>query len=190
MTRLRAFLFALSIVCTGTLAPLRAGAQVAPDARWWTFDTPHFQVHYQDGLEALARRAAARAEEARTELTGALVQPPRGRIHLVVADNLDYANGLANIFPRNRIVVYVHGPVEEPSLAYAYDWLELVVSHELAHIHHLDYASPTIRAARRVLGRNPALFPTANVPQWTTEGLATYLESRLTGAGRVHGSFH
>lgn len=189
MTRPRAVLFSLLLILTATLAR-PAAAQVAPDARWWTFDTPHFQVHYQDGLEALARRAAARAEEAREALSTALVEPPRGRVHLVIADNLDYANGLANIFPRNRIVVYAHGPVEEPSLAYAYDWMELVVSHELAHVHHLDHAGPLFRAARRVLGRNPALFPTASVPQWTTEGLATYLESRLTGAGRVHGSYH
>ncbi|HEX2207670.1 MAG TPA: hypothetical protein VHG93_08295, partial [Longimicrobium sp.] len=61
MTRTRAFLFALSMVCAA-LAPSRAQAQVAPDARWHTFDTPHFQVHYEEGLEALARRAAARAE--------------------------------------------------------------------------------------------------------------------------------
>ncbi|HEX2077773.1 MAG TPA: hypothetical protein VHG08_08695 [Longimicrobium sp.] len=190
MTRLRAFLLALSVILPSALAPARAGAQVAPDARWWTFDTPHFQVHYQDGLEALARRAAAQAEEARTLLSEALVQPPRERVHLVIADNLDYANGLANLFPRNRIVIYAHAPVSEPSLAYSTDWVELVVSHELAHVHHLDYASPTIRSVRRVLGRTPLLFPSAAVPQWTTEGLATYLESRLTGAGRVEGSFH
>ncbi|WP_420129422.1 hypothetical protein [Longimicrobium sp.] len=189
MTRLRAFLLALSLVLIPALAP-PAGAQVAPDAHWHTFDTPHYQVHYQDGLEALARRAAARAEEARVALTEAFVQPPRGRVHLVIADNLDYANGLASLFPRNRVVVYAHGPVEEPSLAYSFDWLEVVVSHELAHVHHLDYASPLIRGLRSVLGRNPMLFPNASVPQWTTEGLATYLESRLTGAGRVRGSFH
>jgi Tol biopolymer transport system component len=190
MTRLRAVLLALSTVLAAALSANRAPAQVAPDARWHTFDTPHFQVHYQEGLEALARRAGARAEEARVALTQAFVRPPEGRVHLVLADNLDYANGLANLFPRNRIVVYAHAPADEPTLAYGYDWLELVVSHELAHVHHLDYASPIIRSARSVFGRVPFLFPNATVPQWTTEGLATYLESRLTGAGRVRGSFH
>ncbi|HYR11293.1 MAG TPA: hypothetical protein VEQ60_26160 [Longimicrobium sp.] len=190
MTRLRAFLLALPLVLVPALVPLAAGAQVAPDARWYTFDTPHFQVHYEEGLEALARRAAARAEEARVALAEALVEPPRGRVHLVIADNLDYANGLASLFPRNRVVIYAHAPVDEPSLAYSYDWLEMVVSHELAHVHHLDYASPLFRGLRGVLGRSPLLFPNALVPQWTTEGLATYLESRLTGAGRVRGSVH
>lgn len=190
MTRLRAVRLALCALAAAALPAGRVHAQVAPDARWYTFDTPHFQVHFEAGLEELARRAAARAEEARAALGEVLVQAPRGRVHLVIADNLDYANGLANIFPRNRVILYAHAPVEEPSLAYAHDWLELVVSHELAHVHHLDYTSDFIHRLRGVFGRAPFLFPGTTVPQWTTEGLATYLESRLTGAGRVRGSYH
>lgn len=190
MTRLGAVRLALSVLAAAALSAGRAHAQVAPDARWYTFDTPHFQVHYEEGLEELARRAADRAETARAALGDVLVQAPRGRVHLVIADNLDYSNGLASLFPRNRVVIYAHAPTEEASLAYAHEWLELVVSHEVAHIHHLDYASDFLRGLRVVFGRTPLLFPNTAVPQWTTEGLATYLESRLTGAGRVHGSYH
>lgn len=167
-----------------------ARAQIAPDARWRTFDTEHFQVHYSEGLEDFARRAAVQAEEARAQLDRALVPAPRGRVHLVLADNVDFTNGFATPFPRNRVVVYAHPPVDEPSLAYAYDWLELVVGHELAHIHHLDHAGGIPKALQTVFGRNPLLFPNIFVPNWTTEGLATYVESRLTGAGRVRGSYH
>lgn len=190
MTRFRASILALIAAAAGALACVPAAAQLAPDARWHTFDTPHFQVHYQEGLEAAARTAAAHAENAREDLAEVFVQPPRGRVHLVVADNLDYSNGLASIFPRNRIVIYAHAPADEPSLAYTHEWLELVVTHELAHIHHLDYGSAAYRALRRIFGRNPALFPTTTVPQWTTEGMATQLESRLTGEGRVAGTYH
>jgi Tol biopolymer transport system component len=171
-------------------APAPAAGQLSPELRWRTFDTPHFVIHYEEGLEAFARRAAARAEEARSALASSFVPAPRGRVHLVVADNLDAANGSATVFPRNRVVVYAHAPADEPSLAYAHDWLELVVGHEVAHIHHLDFARGPWGALRTVLGRHPVTFPNAVVPQWTTEGLATWLESRLTGAGRVHGAHH
>jgi hypothetical protein len=167
-----------------------AGAQLAPQARWHTFETEHFAVHYEEGLEAIARRAAVRAEAARARLSQALVGPPRGRVHLVVADNWDTANGSATPIPRNRVILYVHAPADEPSLAYTDDWLELLVAHELAHIHHLDHARFPYGALRPLLGRHPITFPNATVPRWTTEGLATWLESSLTGAGRVHGTTH
>jgi hypothetical protein len=172
------------------LAPAPAAGQLSPQATWRTFETEHFVVHYEEGLGALARRAAARAEVSRERLAGALVPPPRGRVHLVVADNWDTANGSATPFPRNRIVLYAHAPADEPSLAFAYDWLELLVAHELVHIHHLDHAAFPWGALRALLGRHPLTFPNATVPRWTTEGLATWLESWLTGAGRVHGTLH
>ncbi|HEX8393403.1 MAG TPA: hypothetical protein VF665_13750, partial [Longimicrobium sp.] len=181
-------LFAALVLAAAVPRP--SAAQVAPDARWFTFDTEHFQVHYSPGLETLARRAAARAEAAHVRLAEAFVGPPSGRVHLVVADNMDAANGNATPLPRNRIVIYAHPPLEEPSLAFSYDWVDLVVTHELVHIYHLDYASGPLRGLRSVLGRNPLLFPNLFLSRWTTEGMATYLESRLTGAGRVRGSFH
>jgi hypothetical protein len=179
---------ALLLALVGGVAP--AQAQVPPDARWWTFDTPHFRVHYTEGLEPLARRAADRAERAHAELSATLVRPPRGRIDLLVSDNADFANGFASPLPRNRIVVYAHPPVDEPTLSFYEDWLELVVTHELAHVFHLDYAGGIWRPLRRVLGRSPLLFPELQTPGWVVEGLATYVESALTRAGRVRGTYH
>src|SRR5690606_28961391 len=49
---------ALLILCVAT----PAAAQVAPDQRWRTLDTPHFRVTFSEGLELLGRRTAARAE--------------------------------------------------------------------------------------------------------------------------------
>ena len=39
-------------------------------------------------------------------LEAALVPAPAGRVHLVLADNVDYANGFATPFPRNRVVIF------------------------------------------------------------------------------------
>jgi hypothetical protein len=95
-----------------------AAAQIPASASWRTLDTPHFRVYFPAELEPLARRAAAYAEDAREQLAGALIQPPAGRIDLVVADNVDYSNGYATPFPRNRVVIYANTQVDEPGLAF------------------------------------------------------------------------
>lgn len=180
-------LAAALLLLASAAAPARAQA---PDASWRTIETEHFRVHYAEGLEPLAREAAARAEVAREQLAQALVEPPRGRIDVVVADDADYANGFARIFPYNHVVVYAHPPVDDPTLSFYDDWIALVVSHELVHVFHLDHARGPLGGLRRVLGRHPVTFPSAQVPDWTVEGLATYLESRVTRAGRVRGTMH
>jgi Tol biopolymer transport system component len=161
-----------------------------PDARWRTIDTNHFHVHYSRGLDSLAARAAVRAEVAWEQLAEATVSPPRGRIDLVVTDNVDYSNGYATPLPTNRIVIFAHPPVDDPALSYFDEWMQLVISHELTHIFHLDYARGPFTAIRRVFGRVPYGFPNLYNPGWVTEGLATYNESRLTRAGRVEGTTH
>lgn len=180
--------FAVLALLLVLLAPGALAAQLPPHVRWSTLETPNFRVHFHEGVEELARRAAARAEVAHAELSAALVRAPAGRVDLVVTDNVDFTNGYATPFPSNRIVIYAHPPVGEQGLGFFDDWLELVITHELVHIFHLDYARGLPAVARRVLGRNPLGFPNIFVPGWTTEGLATHLESRLTGAGRVRGT--
>jgi hypothetical protein len=180
----------LAVLALVALAPAAARAQIPADERWRVFDTAHFRVHFTPGLDSLARRAADRAEAAHGELAVAFVRPPRGKIALVITDNVDYANGFATPFPRNRVVIFAHPPVDDPSLSFYDDWLDLVITHELVHVFHLDYAEGIPRALRSVFGRIPASFPNTTVPDWTVEGLATYLESRLTRAGRVRGTMH
>ncbi|MFL5382059.1 MAG: hypothetical protein ACJ8GN_06055 [Longimicrobiaceae bacterium] len=172
------------------LAPTVARAQIPSDVSWRVIDTPHFRVHYAPGLEPLARRAGARAEEAYAEIAAMLVRPPRGRVDVLVSDNVDYSNGFATPFPRNRVVLFAHPPVDDPTLAFYDDWMDLVITHELVHVFHLDYARGLPRLPRYIFGRLPLGFPETTTTDWAKEGLATWLESRLTRAGRVRGTIH
>lgn len=180
-------ILAITTVFALPTAPLRA-QEPAPNANWYTLDTVHFRIHFTEELEGTARRAAGFAEASYALLSESFVDPPRGRIDIVLADNVDIANGAATFFPRNRIVAYVHPPLTEPQLAYHDDWLGLLILHELAHIFHLENAGDVWRGLRHFFGRNPALFPQAITPSWFVEGLATWIESEYTGAGRVRGS--
>jgi Tol biopolymer transport system component len=170
-----------------------AAAQLAADASWRTLESQHFRITYEEGLEEIARHAATSAERAHAALAVFVAQAPRGTIDIVVADNVDFTNGFATPFPANRVVIYVKPPVDVLELQYTADWVDLVIIHELAHIFHLDVAGGLGNALRTVFGRLPApwpFFPAIGTPGWSIEGLATGVESALTGYGRVHGSYH
>ncbi|MDQ3244353.1 MAG: hypothetical protein M3Q09_11540, partial [Gemmatimonadota bacterium] len=183
LTRSIAALVALTL-CENT-----GGAQLVPNDRWYTIETEHFRVHFTRPLEAEARRGAVNAERAFAQLATELI-PPRGKVDLVIADNVDYVNGYATPYPTNRIVVYAHPPVDAPGIRNYDDWSALVITHELAHIFHLDRAGGLWKVGRAIFGRHPVLFPNIYQPAWVIEGLAVYYESRITGAGRLEGAEH
>lgn len=178
-----------SVLALASLPACRLAAQVDPTGHWRTLETEHFDVHTRAEYRDVALRAAGEAEAAWSQYAR-LLTPPRSRIDLVVADNTDEANGYATTYPRPRIVIYLTPPAGDLQLE-AYDrWLRLVVTHELAHIFHLDMASGWWSKARSILGRAPFLFPNGYTPPWMREGLAVFYESRLTGAGRLEGAYY
>ncbi|MBT8397709.1 MAG: hypothetical protein KJN92_12120, partial [Gemmatimonadetes bacterium] len=178
------------------LLPVSPGvlsAQPPPGEDWRTLETEHFRVTYPRDLLELAQRAGERAERAWTALEETLAEPPKKMVDLVLTDHADISNGFAQVFPSNRIVVFVPPPVDGFGLPFMDEWLELVVTHELVHTFHQDRARNLGGVLRTIFGRVPLewpFFPGSATPGWTGEGMATYYESELTQAGRVRGSFH
>ena len=166
-------------------------AEYPPSYQWRTIDTPHFSIHFHQGEEDLARRAAAIAEHVHARITPLMDYAPEERTHIILTDHVDVSNGSATPFPNNRIEVYVSAPGGDPSseLSYYDDWLNTVITHEYTHILHLDQAYGVHRGLRKVFGRNPATFPNLFSPLWMTEGIATMIESEATDAGRLKGTF-
>ena len=154
MTALLVFLFASLTT--------QAAAQ-APNLAWRTLHTRHFYVHFNPPLESLARRVAGDAERAYEQLAREL-HPPRGMIDITISDDVDQSNGSATSFPTNRIVIYANPPVSNSALRFTNDWAQLVVTHELTHIFHLDRSRGVWGLAQRVFGRAAALFPNSYSP--------------------------
>ena len=181
---------ALGLVAGAALAAWApaARAQLAPNAHWRTLETTHFHVHFTPAEETAARRAAVDAEQAYAALAQRL-HTPRGPIDLIVADNVDFSNGSTTPYPTNRILVYARPGLDVVSLRYYDDWLQLVITHELTHVFHLDRTRGWWRLAQHVFGRAPFLFPNQYEPAWITEGLAVFYESDITGSGRVDGTY-
>ena len=176
------------------LTPARpAAAQaVPPNADWRQIGTEHFVITYPGGLRDLGARAAASAERAYALLADRFVDPPKGRTQLLLSDHTDLANGWATPFPYNQVTIFVRPPMDGAAISYFDDWLDMVIVHELAHTFHLDMTGFVGKVLRTIFGRIPGTwpgFPSGAAPTWVLEGLATYFESALTGAGRVKGTW-
>ncbi len=185
---MRARLGALALGLVAALAMASAATSPAlalDDARlsYATITTPHFNVHYPEHLEPLARRSAQLCEEAHLLLVPLLDWTTAQRTEVVVTDRLDAANGSANVYGRNIMRLYGMPPESDSVLGYYDDWLRLLIIHEYVHVLHLDTASGVAPYVNAVIGKQ--LNPNQTMPRWYTEGLAVYHESARTGAGRV-----
>jgi hypothetical protein len=177
----------LSCLVSLLIATNASGQFGVPFAKYRTFETTHFILTFEPGLEDYARRAATRAEAAHALLARAYGSTPRGKIRMVIVDQGDVFNGSATTIPTNRVLAFAHTPVEG-ELFYADDPVELLFTHELAHVFHLDEARRGWRVLRWVFGRSELTFPHMFDGRPTIEGLATFYESRLTDGGRVRGA--
>jgi hypothetical protein len=167
----------------GLLAQWTELGFVDPGLNWRTLETASFSVHFAERHRAQARVVAGVAERVLPGVSGLLRWKPAERIHLVVLDSADFANGFASPLPFNYTMVFL-SPPDEGELLQGREWLELVLTHEIFHLVHLDLARSAPLALRRVFGRVPFLFPNALQPGWIVEGLAVQAES---DARRGHG---
>ena len=192
--RARISLFSLTVLAIPLFAlahPVRSQT-VPPDEDWRQIETEHFVVTYPERLEDLARGAGAMAERAWVLLADRFVETPDTPVQLLLTDHTDITNGFASPAPYNRITIFARPPMEGGTISYFDDWLELVITHELVHTFHLDMTGGLGKVIRAAFGRVPMawpIFPSAAAPTWFLEGLATYFESELTGAGRVKGTW-
>jgi len=175
----------------GVLLALGAGAapaaaSVDPHRAWFVLETENFSVYTYDGGEALARQVAAYAEEAWETLNPILGWTPRSRVHVIVADEVDSANGFAMVLPYNRFTVWAFPPQADSDLAVYASWLKLLVFHEYTHVVHLDRSSGAPEVVNTLFGR--LIKPNQALPRWLTEGIAVWIESTRTGGGRVGAS--
>lgn len=161
---------------------------VPPSKRWYTLETPNFRVHFHEGagMYALAQRAARTCEAAHHRLVPKLRWNPARKTDVVLADDVDSANGSAFTLYRPRMNLLAEVPDGQSVLNDFADPLWILVVHEYAHVLHLDTVKGLPSLVNAAFGK--LLIPNAYVPAWLIEGLATYQESNLSNAGRLRSS--
>ncbi len=177
---------ALCLAIWGRVAS--AGVSHDPDLTWRTLHSTHFRVHFHDGLDAAAARAAAIAEDTHHRLSTIFDWSPTEPVDIVLTDEIDLSNGYSQPFPANRVVLIL-APLDDGLFDYD-EWLASLIAHEYVHTLHLDMASGAPLQLRQVFGRHPLLFPGLYEPSWFIEGIATYHETdEEHGTGRGQSSY-
>lgn len=177
------FLLAGALLFGLLVAPGARAASVPPGLRFRSLIGARVTVHFHQGLESLARQAAALAT-AQLEHLEARYGTRVGRVEIVLSDTSDSPNGFTTPFPYPLVWIRAAAPDGTSGLGNHDGWLRLVLAHELAHAVHLEPARGALAFGRKLFGRAPFLFPNALTPTWLIEGLATYEETEATAFGR------
>ena len=183
---------------------LPASAQLSPQyydyphnhLPWYTIESEHFLVHYQEGSSRTAQVTSRIAEEVYRPITDLYRLEPRKQVSIVLRDREDISNGAAFFFD-DKIEIWV--PALDTPLRGTHNWLRNVITHEFTHIVQLQASMKRSRSipafylqwlsyedVRRpdVLYGFPnsiASYPiaTVSIPAWFAEGSAQYQRSGL-----------
>lgn len=185
-------------LCMAPMLSVHAAVDVSQDGsnedlRWRTLESEHFILHYPAGLERLADHSIYACERAYIQLAGEFSYRFRQKISVKLHETHDSANGFASYGPQARINLRATAPSSMSTLSSHDDWLQVLITHELAHILHHGAVHGIPKIVDLVLGLGGlgrVWAPSSLMPRWATEGLATYLESEYTSQGRHRSSIH
>ncbi|HET8864398.1 MAG TPA: hypothetical protein VFM80_01790 [Gracilimonas sp.] len=163
---------------------------------WFTIESEHFLVHFQQGNSRTAQIASRIAEEIYPPITNLYQYEPEGKVSIVLKDREDYSNGAAYFFD-NKIDIWV--PALDTPLRGTHNWLRNVITHEYVHIVQIQKG---MKRSRKIPAlylqwlsyenvRRPDVlygfpkgiitmpFATVNIPAWLAEGTAQYQTAGL-----------
>lgn len=163
---------------------------------WFTIESDHFLIHFQQGNSRPAQVISRIAEEIYPDITQLYQYEPDSKISIVLNDRLDYSNGAA-FFLDNKIEIWL--PALDSPLRGTHDWLRNVITHEFVHMIQIQSALKGSRKrpatyiqwlsyedVRRpdVLYGYPSgvvTYPLAKVsmPAWLAEGTAQYQAAHI-----------
>ena len=179
------------LFCVFVSSNAHAAFTYDPGLNWQTLHTEHFNIHFHNNEEALARKTGGIAEKVHTRISTYLDWKPLTPTDIVLTDRNDFSNASATPFPNNQMNIIITPPDTLNSVEDFNDWLEILLTHEYTHIIHLDKARGAPNILRKIFGRIiPWFFPNTLQPLWEIEGLATHLETNdKAGIGRGQSSY-
>ncbi len=163
-------------------ASLGDSLSLSPFWDWKTITTEHFRITFPDKYAPQAQKVAQYYEEAHRVLSDEFYWEPDHQVQVVLVDHTDAANGMASPVSRFGMLLYLTTPETYFSTTYYEDWLKLLVFHEYTHYLNMDTTRDFYKILRYVFG--DVLLPNSLWPSWMLEGLAVYMETKYSNAGR------
>lgn len=141
--------------------------RVHPELKWTTISTKHFNIHYHQGIEEIARKGASIAEQVRSTLLKQMELDTLPKIDIIFTAEDEIMNGFA--LWTYTTFIWVD---QNDAAVWLEDekWLYQVLAHELQHIvffHRTKTWMP-----------QPWGFLFSKTPGWMVEGLAEYETER------------
>lgn len=133
-----------------------------PELKWETLETEHFNIHYHQGIEAIAERGALIAEQTYQPIMDQLQIEDFGKTDIVFSAEDEIMNGFA--MPSNQIFIWVSQNDVAGHFGGSDKWLKMVITHEFQHI-------VQFQAHRTWAG----IFGGISLPMWWIEGMAEYM---------------
>ncbi len=164
--------------------------EINPTVKIYKLSSTHFEILFPKGKEKEAFKVKIIAEKKYKELSSFFNWKPKGKIIITIYNNYDFPNGFATVSPYNWIGIILFPPLSNSSISNYDNWLNLVITHELAHVFHLDQGRKLAKILRKIFGKAPFIgtFPELSTPLFLIEGIAVYTESLKTGRGRLNSS--
>lgn len=134
-----------------------------PELSWFTLETEHFNIHYHNGIEDLARQGASIAEQVLPTLMEQLRVKSLPKIDITFTSEDEVMNGYA--LYSNMVFIWV----DQNDVAIWLEdekWLYQVTSHELQHV--------VLMNAIKSWMIQPFDFLFSGTPGWFVEGAAEY----------------
>ena len=198
---MKKILILLVLLTAGTTV---ASAQTSPlyydyshnHLEWFTIESEHFLIHFQEGNSRSAKVTARIAEEIYLPITDLYQHEPDQKVSIVLKDRDDYSNGAAYFFD-NKIDIWL--PALDTPLRGTHNWLRNVITHEFTHIVQIQKAMKgkrkfpisyiqwlsyeSVRRPDVLYGFPNGIvtlpFASINVPAWLAEGTAQYQREGL-----------
>jgi Tol biopolymer transport system component len=155
-----------------------------PTLVWQTVETPHFRIHYHEGLAGLAQEAAVESENAFSLLINEFGYTPAQKTDIVLIDSADQSAGVTTWYGTSVIDLSVASLAEREDPRFK-SWLQLNLFKNYAQVLEAEDVRGLPAALRQAFGY--AIFPNWK-PLLLLRGRALYQTYKLLGNSSAHNS--